>query len=183
MKCNRYFYASGSRVNNIWFWKKVKWKYCDHCNMHHSNRKIPNTYLNDDWKMYDFTKIKVGVILVKENKLWMIESYNKCFGFPKGEKENNETEIECARREFYEETGTRITITENNRKIIKTFDNVTYIFYVVNVNKDFEIFTFPKDDIEITSFGWVDIRNAKKLNLSHISKKVLYLYIKYFKFR
>ena len=35
--------------------------------------------------------------------------YNKCFGFPKGEKEEGEIDKETCIREFKEETGSVIT--------------------------------------------------------------------------
>ena len=56
-----------------------------------------------------FTKNAEGI------KYVIIESKEGYYGFPKGHVENNETELETARREVLEETGLQVEFLENFR--------------------------------------------------------------------
>lgn len=59
-----------------------------------------------------------AVVFTRENesiKYVIIESKEGFFGFPKGHIENNETELETARREVLEETGLQVEFLENFR--------------------------------------------------------------------
>lgn len=119
---------------------------------------------------------KVGVILIRNNsEIWVTQCYNKCYGFPKGEREPLETIEETARREFLEETG--MSIGEVDLKKCKTvnvyIENVEYIYYIVHVPREFECYSFPRDDVEITSFGWVSLEMLRSLNLSRVVKIIL----------
>ena len=56
-----------------------------------------------------FTKDAEGI------KYVIIESKEGFFGFPKGHVEKNETELETARREVFEETGLQVEFLRNFR--------------------------------------------------------------------
>ncbi|MBE6570512.1 MAG: NUDIX domain-containing protein, partial [Ruminococcaceae bacterium] len=56
-----------------------------------------------------FTKDAEGI------KYVIIESKEGFFGFPKGHVENNETELETAKREVFEETGLQVEFLRNFR--------------------------------------------------------------------
>jgi 8-oxo-dGTP pyrophosphatase MutT (NUDIX family) len=65
--------------------------------------------VNGNNNLYEKSKEKFNILINHilpqvENKI-NITYNNPEWGFPKGKKNNNETNIECARREFYEETG------------------------------------------------------------------------------
>lgn len=124
-------------------------------------------------------------MLHKKNQIFITESYNSCYGFPKGEKEHNETVEQCAKREFFEETGYNIENTDlSNYKILKTnIENITYIFYVIKVGENFDLNTFPIDDVEITSFGWKRINEIKNLKLSKAVKKIFHQFVKVYKIK
>lgn len=166
---------------NIWNWKKPKWKRC-HCGMWHSNRYIPRHFWTQNWEIKSTKRQKVGVILVRDKKeLWMTQSYHGYYGFPKGEKEQEETVENCAKREFKEETGCSIdNYTLKKCMVIKTGlgENIQYIFYIIHVPREFELYTFPEDDVEITSFGWVRIEDIDKLRLSKAIRRVFDMYKK-----
>lgn len=169
--------SKGHRINDRWKWDKVIWNKCNVCNMWHSNRSVSPEYLDGDWGVSIQKKTKVGILLIKNDLAYMTETYHTSIGFPKGEKENGETIEECAEREFYEETGTKIKINKYKYKKIKlNIYNVLYIFYVIIVN-EFDIITHPKDTKEVTSYGWFNIHKIRFLdNVSNVSKIVLCLY-------
>jgi 8-oxo-dGTP pyrophosphatase MutT (NUDIX family) len=173
--------ASGIFCEGAWKWKDVIWMKCK-CGLWHSNRIIPNSFWNQKWEKRNAIKRqKVGVILVRNKKeIWVTQSYNKCYGFPKGEKEENETIEECAKREFKEETGFNIDkINLNDQIVISTkIENILYIFYIIHVPRSFELDSFPLDDVEITSCGWVGINEILTLKLSKAIKRIFELFYK-----
>ena len=59
-----------------------------------------------------------AVVFTKDNeniKYLIIESKDGVYGFPKGHVEKNETEIETAKREIFEETGLHVEFRGNFR--------------------------------------------------------------------
>ena len=170
--------SKGRLVNDRWVWDPVQWVRCRYCKMWHSNREFPAEYLAGDWGMDVQDKTKVGVMLIKNNEIFMTETYHTSIGFPKGEKEPNETIKQCAEREFYEESGKRIRVDDYNYKIIRmNVYRVTYVFFVIRTN-DFVIDTHPKDTKEVTSYGWFNVRKIKYLDrISNISRIVIGLYV------
>jgi 8-oxo-dGTP pyrophosphatase MutT (NUDIX family) len=163
----------GHRENNVWVWGKVNWIKCKRCSMYHSNRILPQDYLDGDWGVGVYTKTKVGIVLVRNGYVFMTETYHTSIGFPKGEKEPNESIEACAEREFHEESGTKVKLSDyKHKKITLNIYNVTYIFYVVQANIAIE--TRPMDTKEITSYGWFNARNIRNIsNISNVSRIVL----------
>lgn len=170
--------SSGYKLGRKWNWKSVKWEKCYICGLWHSNRMIPREFWNQEWNIIaGHKRQKAGIILIRDSKeFWITQSYNKCYGFPKGEREIDEDLQTCAKREFYEETGFNIdNINLDRCKTLRTFiENVEYVYYIINVNCEFNIVTFPIDDVEITSFGWVSYKDINKLYLSKAVRRILY---------
>lgn len=182
MNCRRpYGRASGmADSNGNWKWSKVSWVKC-HCGMWHSNRFIPRNFWYQKWEIRAKERKKVGIVLMRDNThIWMTQSYHNCYGFPKGEKELNESVEECAKREFLEETGCSIEKIQLSKciSIITSFENIQYIFYVIHVPKTFELYTFPVDDVEITSHGWVHLNSIDNLKLSKAVKRIFEMFKK-----
>ena len=170
------------KLNHKWEWEKVTWKKCNHCGFYHSNRFIPDEFWEREWVITEKFREKVGVILLRGNQqMWITESYHNCYGFPKGEKERDETLENCAKREFKEETGHSIDNINLNKclKFTTSIENITYIFYVVHVPFRFDLEHFPEDDVEITSCGWVEVKDVGRLKLSKAIRKIYNLYIKH----
>jgi 8-oxo-dGTP pyrophosphatase MutT (NUDIX family) len=170
----------GYILNERWIWNPVKWTHCLICKLWHSNRAYPKDYLDCDWGSDIQDKTKAGILLIKNDKIFMTETYHTHMGFPKGEKEPYESVEECAEREFYEETGTKINLNDYNYTIIKiNVYKVTYVFYVIR-DENVSINTHPKDTKEITSYGWVGIKRIKYIhNISNISRIIIGLYTKH----
>lgn len=152
---------------------KIDWVKC-WCGMNHSNREV----LPDHWRKYSGTsentaKYNCGIILVKEEDLFVVQCYNNYYGFPKGSIRNkHESFEECALREFYEETGHILDLSKYKyRQILLKNDStkVTYVFFIVSVDKSFDIDTKPIDNMEITSFGWISINNLSNIRISKIT--------------
>lgn len=171
--------SSGKRIENgDWKWQKVSWVKC-HCGMWHSNRFIPRSFWYQKWEIKNKDRKKVGIMLIRDNsEVWITQSYHNCFGLPKGEKEITETVEECAKREFLEETGCSIENVQLSKcvSIITNIENIQYIFYVIHVPKSFELYTFPVDDVEITSCGWMNLREIDTLKLSKAIKRIFELF-------
>lgn len=97
---------------------------------------------------------------------------NPEWGFPKGKRNNDETNLDCAKREFEEETG----LTENNYilldrlfplvETIKGSNDVNYkhVYYIALFNKDMDINKIKMDKIkpnfEIGDIGLYNINNS-----------------------
>jgi 8-oxo-dGTP pyrophosphatase MutT (NUDIX family) len=106
-----------------------------------------------------------GAVIKKDEKILMVFQNNGFWGFPKGHVEENETEIETARREILEETGVIARINEKNR-----FE-FSYDILDKNIHKIVVLFTaevvddsnFKKQDAEISELRWVDISEVEKM--------------------
>lgn len=157
-------YAYGYQNNQgEWIWYPVKWSYTETVFFkgYVSNRKYPIEFLkqkfkdNKKWKKVP----RAGIILIKDNSsVFLVQSYRDKFGFPKGGVNHNESPINAAMREFKEETGTSIQLTDSDQCIQLKMYQKLYTYFIKHVPSDFKMNTFPKDDVEITSCGWVDIK-------------------------
>lgn len=164
---------SGIFVADKWLWERADWEKC-RCGLTHSNRVIPNEYWNT-WKNVPIYPKKSryvnGIILLKGNKIFITQSYSNVFGFPKGgSSDDMEFPIMGALREFKEETGSDLEKLFPARDFtacpqitwFNSFSRIHYHFFIVSVYEWFDIKTFPLDDIEISSFGWIDISDINK---------------------
>jgi len=163
-----------------WIWDQVKWTKTSH-GIYKSNRKIPSQFFQQEWKKE--RKRSAGVILIRPGQrhrdypdIWLVECYNSgCFGFPKGKCENFESFRRAAEREFFEETGYKIHIPFKCPQIEIKKEKTMMVFFVIKVSKYFDIKTFPLTDVEITKFGWINLKQIynKTFRLSATTKSIL----------
>jgi len=116
-----------------------------------------------------YNKLKAGGILhdINNDKVLLVQSRGKLWGFPKGTKNDNETVEDCAVREIKEETGlslhksmlTRFTRTNNGRS---TFYYVEYPEVEVEVQNSIE-------NNDANGIGWVNINCLRNM----IDNKIL----------
>ncbi|MDR0991946.1 MAG: NUDIX domain-containing protein [Ruminococcus sp.] len=79
------------------------------------------------------------------------------WSFPKGHVEENESEIETARREILEETGIDVIIDNSFRETVTYFpkkDTKKNVIYFLAKAKNFN---FAKQDEEVEDIRWVDM--------------------------
>lgn len=119
-----------------------------------------------------------GCIIIKDNKVLLVyEKNSKFWGFPKGHIENDETEIETARRECKEEVGLDVIIDESKRYttcyLVGNKINKDVIFYLATVLND----NIVMQEAEISKYKWCSFDEAFKLlnfdDLKNVLKKAL----------
>lgn len=124
--------------------------------------------------------------LIRNNR-----NHNICseFGFPKGRKEKNETGIQCALREFCEETGiakSKVKMLTTKQGIMEEFigsDNQIYrhIYYLATIPEETAItLSLNQNDrkqlCEISNLGWYPYDVAQSTFRSYDQTKLHVLY-------
>ena len=107
------------------------------------------------------------------------------WGFPKGRRNVLEKDLECATREFMEETGllkNQFTFFKNIEPIHETFygnNNIHYchIYYLAWINSDVEV-VYDKTNLimikEIGDIGWFNLSDANRhIRTTNLDKKEL----------
>lgn len=112
---------------------------------------------------------RAGIIMIVENedyfetKFLLVQGKSGIWSFPKGVSNCNESSMNCAIRELYEETGINIEnemLSEENK--CKIGKNLYYILKVREEIKDFDI----KDKKEIEKVEWVKFKDLKDMNIN-----------------
>jgi 8-oxo-dGTP pyrophosphatase MutT (NUDIX family) len=94
------------------------------------------------------------------------------WGFPKGKKNENENDFDCARREFYEETNVPLEKLRFVRKppleerfIADNLQEYVHIYYLAECPEDLELSVDPKNEtqiLEVSKIKWFDYDDAIK---------------------
>jgi ADP-ribose pyrophosphatase YjhB (NUDIX family) len=109
---------------------------------------------------------KAGVFIydpVKNNVL-LVQSRGRLWGPPKGSKNINETNKECAIREVLEETG--INISEDDLTKYVILHNKIIYYYLEMDTRDVSIQTHvPGNDVN--ALGWINCKCLEKLILDN----------------
>lgn len=119
-----------------------------------------------------------GGIIIKDDKVLMVNQVKGFTGFPKGHVEENETEIETAIREIKEETNIDVELYENKKYKVKYRPNPStdkeVIYFIGKVKNDENI---KPQETEVTSVIWVNIDEVENHlsfdNIKEMWKKVL----------
>lgn len=80
--------------------------------------KIPSKEQIMNWNENDKSTMckHAGMILAYKNQIFLVQpTGQKGYGIPKGAIDDNETEIQCAWREMYEETGIELKIPDETK--------------------------------------------------------------------
>ena len=119
-----------------------------------------------------------GCIIIKDNKVLLIlQKSGNFWGFPKGHLEENETEIEAAKRETLEETGLEVILDDRKRYetnyIVRNEIDKTSVFYLAKVKSG----KIKKQEAEVEDIQWFEFDKALNMiiydNLKEIFKQVL----------
>lgn len=146
--------------NNLWKGTAYKKKYQQEYNK--SKDKFMKLKYSDNPSI-----INLDFYIKNFKKIWDCPEW----GFPKGRRNNKESNLDCAIREFEEETGIskdNITILNNIGPLQEDFigtNNVNYrhIYYVAIVDEKFDVeinSQNPNQCNEIGNIGWFKYHNA-----------------------
>lgn len=135
------------------------------CN--HESRLFINEFSEAKLK---FEKLNIKKLLKETECNWTEQEY----GFPKGRKNKFETNLECAKREFKEETGynsheIRILSEKPWEEIFVGTNGIKYrhVYYIAEVPDDVGLPKVSLEEIqdrgEISNFGWFTFDQCMKI--------------------
>ena len=122
-----------------------------------SNKQYKNDFSNSKYK---YSLLNLEEIIKKKSEFYEYPEW----GFPKGRRNFKETDVQCAVREFCEETGLdadNINIFKNIIPVREDFlgnNNVRYrhIYYLAKIresNKDIELYIDPDNSSQVAEIG------------------------------
>ena len=122
-----------------------------------------------------------GCVVFDNGKVLIVQSLTGIYGFPKGHIEENESDVECAIRETFEETGIDVSVDSKNQFKISYLvnDNVPKeVIYFIAFVKGESVIKVQED--ELSDAFWIDIEKVNDL-LSFDNLKDLWndIYSKY----
>lgn len=147
-------------------------------NMTHNNKKYKNEYINSFDKfnqlkqgyMDDYSKelISFATLIKKSNTKWIHPEW----GFPKGRRNFQENDYNCAIREFCEETGYQPTLLNNISNIMPSeeiftgsnYKSYKHKYFLAYVDYDISTETYNHQQSEVSQVKWLTYNEA----LSHI---------------
>jgi len=156
-------------------WQNV-WGESSHIKSHKNDYEISS-------KKYILIKDRVRELIESNPTHWLEPEW----GFPKGRRNPHETDINCASREFQEETGLRrqdFTIIQNTYPISETFfgsNQVHYChkYYIALCNKSTEVemnINNPHMAREIGGIQWCSLDEAiSKIRPDNVEKREILL--------
>jgi 8-oxo-dGTP pyrophosphatase MutT (NUDIX family) len=134
-------------------------------------------------KKYSLIKDNIKQLIENNPTRWMEPEW----GFPKGRRNPHETDINCASREFQEETGLRrqdFTIIQNTYPISETFFGSNHVhychkYYIALCNKSTEVemnINNPHMAREIGGIQWCSLDDAiSKIRPDNVEKREILL--------
>ena len=112
-------------------------------------------------------------------KYVLVQEASGSYGFPKGHKENDETDIETAKREIFEETGIIPEFIPNMKRTIRyklMNDSEKEVTFFVAKYKDQEFISTDKTILAIKKFDYKAAKSVLKFNeLKNILTEVDYM--------
>jgi 8-oxo-dGTP pyrophosphatase MutT (NUDIX family) len=97
-------------------------------------------------------------VISADNKILLVKGRaSQKWSFPKGHMERNESSLQCATRELFEETG---VVVCGESIAFKKYSAAGYFIYSVPN----ELPLYPKDMREIQDAQWYSLEDLEKLN-------------------
>lgn len=124
--------------------------------------------LDDGWKEVTSVIKKAGCFIYDSstNRLLMIQSRGKYFGFPKGSLNENENVEDGAIRELKEETGIDIDKNLLSKSLIVRNSSYNSLYYIVDLKEtDVSPQSHIKDN-DANGIGWISLDCLKSLIFS-----------------
>eukprot|EP00730_Choanoeca_flexa_P000058 TRINITY_DN10026_c0_g1_i2.p1 TRINITY_DN10026_c0_g1~~TRINITY_DN10026_c0_g1_i2.p1 ORF type:complete len:300 (+),score=59.79 TRINITY_DN10026_c0_g1_i2:55-954(+) len=128
----------------------------------------------DQFNEYKWSIPTAGCILVnsERDKVLMVKSFSKTWGFPRGKIDKDEELSDCAVRETVEETGYDCATKINAEDYIELKDGndrVNRLFIIEDVPEDFAFSTQTKG--EIMDIQWFRVADLVKADAKELKKK------------
>ena len=118
-----------------------------------------------------------AIIMDKDMKVLLVQGHSGVWSLPKGHQNHSkESFTVCAMREVYEETGLKLRITKNFKKV----EIGKIIYYLIELNDYFKQFMKIRDTEEVKSIEWIHIKDIIKLKNINWSLKQIGKYFKTF---
>ena len=114
-----------------------------------------------------------GAVIFKEEAVLLIKSVKGHWSFPKGHMENEETEVETAHREIFEETNLEVILNEKKRIVINYSPFPGVIKDVVYFYATYKAGNIRRQIEEVEDIGWFTINQAFELITFESEKNVL----------
>ena len=114
-----------------------------------------------------------GAVIFKEDAVLLIKSVKGHWSFPKGHMENEETEVETAHRETFEETNLEVILNEKKRIVINYSPFPGVIKDVVYFYATYKAGNIRRQIEEVEDIGWFTINQAFELITFESEKNVL----------
>ena len=173
--------STGKLVGKKWVWEPQEWLFCRKCKMYHGTRHIPDTFWKRKWEN-DPKKGTAGVILTRKNgwdtEFFLVQCYGNFYSFPKGKVECGETYRQAAQRELREETGIRDSLENCVEFRQSVGEHKRISLYHMRLDKDVKI-NVPRDNCEVTGYGWVSSRKIRKLRLNKVTSSFLDMWYRF----
>lgn len=132
---------------------------------------LPKTKQENCGQPYPFEKRKAGVFVCCGTKILLTQSYNNCWGIPKGQMELFDSSTKaCAERELKEETGLIATLSDNDLYRI-ILDNC-YVYRISVENMDV-VDLNNLSNLDSTGIGWVEYECVFDFNVNFLTRKII----------
>ena len=114
-----------------------------------------------------------GCIIIKEDKVLLVQHNAGHWDFPKGHMEENETEIQTAIREVKEETNLDVLLQENKRYVSKYYPKEDIYKQVVFFLATCKTEGLKRQEAEIQNIEWLSFEDALNRITHENSRKIL----------
>lgn len=115
--------------------------------------------------------VKAGGMIVYKNKILIIQSNFKKWGFPKGHRNKGESVLECAIREIREETSLVVNLTESDR-LLGVYENTVMYYKKLNYKPRINIKQIIQEQKDCTGISWIRLSCLKK-QINNSSKNTI----------
>jgi ADP-ribose pyrophosphatase YjhB (NUDIX family) len=124
-------------------------------------KKIEYVCQNNKTFCFSNKNLKAGALLYDKNlnSVLLVQSAGNFFGLPKGSKEENETDVEAAIREVFEETGIKLDKEQLGENYYKPYKNQTYFFIEIEQS---EVEVQESEGNDANGITWIKLECLKK---------------------
>lgn len=119
---------------------------------------------------------RCGAIILDEQKhVLLVQGHSGVWSLPKGHQSHyKESYTMCAMREVYEETGLKLRITKNFKRV----EIGRIIYYLIELNDYYKKFLKIRDKDEVKKIDWVHMKDIMSLDNINWSLKQVGKYFK-----